>query len=248
MNKKANYINLQNKQVRKAMIAKGNFTQIDNDFMVRIIKDCGGTAYSIYMYLSSKLNNTTGVCNPSMRTIANDLAMTAKTVQKNIAKLEEAGYLGIEKSKASKNPGEQNNYYFKYPKEVLMCYGTVEEEVTIDTNREVEESKSKAPKMPTVKAINKEAIPPRPNTVKTSNPYDNIKKLTSIMSKKLDNEFGTKNYEGSFNNIHAWANKATNADNMSSKQQFVSWMAQDIEMISNGKYTIDIDSISLKLK
>lgn len=235
MNKKANYINLQNKQIRKAMIAKGNFTQIDNDFMVRIIKDCGGTAYSIYMYLSSKLNNTTGVCNPSMRTIANDLAMTAKTVQKNISKLEEAGYLGIEKSKASKNPGEQNNYYFKYPKEVLVCYGSIEvtEVIEIDTEREVVKNNvSKAPIMPTVKSEKKINIPAKPTTVKPmKNKEENDLKSIAIKASKIAKKENEKiDTTPIFNAL-----KTENKDNLARAIDAVLWMAfsQDSEKVSN---------------
>ena len=82
-----------------------------NELWLEIGKECGGTALTTYLVILNERNCQTNACSPSMEDIAEKTAITTKTVQRNLNKLYESGYLLINSGSVGKN----SNYYF--PKE-----------------------------------------------------------------------------------------------------------------------------------
>ena len=52
-------------------------------------------AVAVYLYLRGRANKE-GQCWPSLHTVARDLKLSVRTVQRGIADLKQAGYLGTE--------------------------------------------------------------------------------------------------------------------------------------------------------
>ena len=52
-------------------------------------------AVAVYLYLRGRANKE-GQCWPSLHTVARDLKLSVRTVQRGIAALKQAGYLGTE--------------------------------------------------------------------------------------------------------------------------------------------------------
>ena len=78
---------------------------------LKIIKELGYTAFSLYMALLSYRNTKTNECFPSIETLHKYFGFNEKTVKANLDKLSDAGYIDIN----SGNKGTASNYYF--PKE-----------------------------------------------------------------------------------------------------------------------------------
>lgn len=93
--------------------------KIDSDLIDKIGYICGLNAGFLYIKLLKHLNNETGVCDVSIRTIAQDLNVSDKTVSNNLKKLKEAGFIDWEQEKSKYNNYLINHYYFMCPEDIL---------------------------------------------------------------------------------------------------------------------------------
>lgn len=240
MNKKASYVNIQNEKIRTSMRKKENFTLIDNDFMLRIISDCGANSFAVYMYLLSKLNRNTGECFPSINTMVLELGMSNKTIINVVAKLEDKGYLGIEKSKSQTNNWFINNYFFKYPKEMIV--DASEEEVIAE---------------PTPKSIK-----PRPTfkdkAVKNNSPVEN-KKVEAVvedevesktalgklklLKSKMNREYSKTKSIGSLKNLNSFIDQVISGRLEANTVK--EWLVDEVGFITEFEFTLDIETVKL---
>ena len=89
----------------------GNYTQISND----VYKMTNGNEFKIYSYLCMRYNRERQYAFPSIRTIAIDCNMSAKTVQKCISRLQEIKLIKILKFSEKTTPYANNMYRIYYP-------------------------------------------------------------------------------------------------------------------------------------
>ena len=132
MCKKSTSINKNNERVRTARNSKYQFTMIDNDLIIRIIKDCGGNAFALYTTLLTYLNHKTGECYPSMNILEEKTGLSNKTISTTLKKLKTAGYIDWEQQKSKTNNWNQNYYYFLYPSDNTIT--DVEEDIEEGNN------------------------------------------------------------------------------------------------------------------
>ena len=146
---KAININKKMVEVFKRRRDKYGFIQIDDDLIDKVAHDCGLSAGFLYIKLLKHLNFKTGICNISIRTIAQDLNISDKTVSNNLKKLKESGYIEWGQKKSKNNNYMVNYYCFKnaFSKDIdeteIDCNNdsdkTASEEVKEEVKEEVEE-------------------------------------------------------------------------------------------------------------
>ena len=69
------------------------FTQLDNDLGREIGLTCGSGAFHVYFVLYSHRNAKTGACYPSLKLLAEETGKCSRTVQRELDKLREAGFI-----------------------------------------------------------------------------------------------------------------------------------------------------------
>ena len=68
-------------------------------------------AVTVWQYLKSRADNDTASCFPAVRTIAKDMKISARTVQRAVNDLISAGYLRREFRMRKHNAGQSSNLY-----------------------------------------------------------------------------------------------------------------------------------------
>ena len=68
-------------------------------------------AVSVWQYLKNRADNDTASCFPAVKTIAKDMKISARTVQRAVNDLISAGYLRREFRMRKHNAGQSSNLY-----------------------------------------------------------------------------------------------------------------------------------------
>ena len=68
-------------------------------------------AVTVWMYLKDRADNTTGECFPAIKTIARDIKVSVRTVQRGINDLVSAGLLCKVYRQREHNRGQTSNLY-----------------------------------------------------------------------------------------------------------------------------------------
>jgi len=74
-------------------IKRPPFTMIDTESHDYVAANMGSHTYSVFAYLCRRINAKTGECHPSVATIAESTAMSARQVRYSLAELEQAGFV-----------------------------------------------------------------------------------------------------------------------------------------------------------
>ena len=69
------------------------FHMMDNMLMLQINKECGAAAYITLMTIYSHRNSQTGLCFPSLSTIAEETGVNVRTIKRHLTSLKENGFL-----------------------------------------------------------------------------------------------------------------------------------------------------------
>lgn len=93
--------------MKKAIVTNG-FTPANNDLRIRIIKDCGLTAYAIYLSVLSHRNTTNDSCFPTMALLSEECCCSVDTIKRQLKNLESKGYLLHQQG----NSKYSNQYFF----------------------------------------------------------------------------------------------------------------------------------------
>lgn len=86
------------------------FTKSTNDIRVALLHTLGATGYVLYISLLSHRNMATGECYPSTQLLSKELNVSRRTIQTQLSKLHEAGFIIINSGKQ----GVCSNYFFPY--------------------------------------------------------------------------------------------------------------------------------------
>ena len=68
-------------------------------------------AVSVWQYLKNRADNDTGSCFPAVKTIAKEMKISARTVQRAVNDLVSAGFLRREYRMRKHNAGQSSNLY-----------------------------------------------------------------------------------------------------------------------------------------
>ncbi len=92
------------------------FHMMDNMLMLQISKECGAAAYITLMTIYSHRNNQTGLCFPSVSTIAKETGVNARTINRHLVSLKEKGFLDWTSGGVDPLTGAtfSNSYTFPY--------------------------------------------------------------------------------------------------------------------------------------
>jgi|GEM_PF-3973867 len=74
-------------------IKRAPFTMMDTESHDYVAANMGSHTYSVFAYLCRRINAKTGECHPSVATIAESTAMSARQVRYSLAELEQAGFV-----------------------------------------------------------------------------------------------------------------------------------------------------------
>lgn len=89
------------------------FVIAQNELRIKINKDCGLSAYAVYISILSFRNTKTNLCFPSKKLIAEECSCSEENVKKIIKKLSVCGYITIR----SGSKGKANEYHFPFENE-----------------------------------------------------------------------------------------------------------------------------------
>ena len=127
-----------------------NFIQVDKDLLSDMCQKVKATSVITYLALYSHLNMKTGLCSPSIKTLAEFTGLSERTLNSALKELKDAGLIDWEHKKSKRNAFSSNIYVFL----VDGSYTQQQQEEENDKDNENEEAEIEIRALPTVEQEN----------------------------------------------------------------------------------------------
>lgn len=99
-------------RMNKERNKKQNFIQVDKDLLSDMCQKVKATSVITYLALYSHLNMKTGLCSPSIKTLAEFTGLSERTLNSALKELKDAGLIDWEHKKSNRNAFSSNIYVF----------------------------------------------------------------------------------------------------------------------------------------